>query len=135
MCHHESTVFRDKATDFVYCPVCQFPIGGDIAVSLGDTTLAKYIELARSRLVILFYAPWDGVSLELMPLFNECIRYCGDRAVLVSVDVSQNPESKRRFGINVLPTIIVIENTHEVNRIIGPIGRFDLDRLISNSGI
>ena len=131
LCGHESTIFRDKKTDYVYCPVCQFPIGGSIAVPLGDTTLPKYIELCRKRMLILFHAPWDGLSHEFLPLFNNSVTLSGQHAVLVSVDISQNPECKRRYGITVTPVITIFENGHESNRIVGPVTRFDLERLIT----
>jgi thioredoxin-like negative regulator of GroEL len=135
LCGAESPFYRDKDTERTYCPFCQFPIGGDKAVALDDTNLEKYIEISRSRMIILFYAPWDYASHDFIAMFDSCVALTANRVVLISIDTTKNPEVTRKFGINILPTIIVIEYGKEANRVLGTISRYELERLIVNGKI
>jgi thioredoxin 2 len=131
LCSSKVTLFQDKSTDPAFCPVCSFPMSGETAVALGDINLQKYIELCSSRLVICFHAPWDDVSRDFMPIFDELSLPVRKYAVLISVDISHNPEVARHFGIQMLPTLVIVEGHREVNRIIGALSRYDLSRIVS----
>jgi thioredoxin 1 len=132
MCSTSVSLFRDKFTDPAFCPICSFPMAGDAAVPLGDINLPKFIELCSSRLVICFHAPWDSVCREFLNLFDEISQPARKWAVLVSVDISNNPEMARHFGIQMLPTLVIFEGHHESNRIIGALSRYDLSRVVSD---
>lgn len=129
ICGKISAILIDKATDYAYCPLCQFPIRQDTSVPLGDATLPKFISLCKLRLIIAFWAPWAPGARDFMPLFDISARMFRDRAVFVSIDVSENPEMNRLFGIDILPTVLVFEYGKEINRLLGSVSAFDLERL------
>ena len=136
VCGEESTIFLDKSSDFAYCPLCEFPIRIESSIPLGDATLEKFIDRCKYRMVICFWAPFNRESEEtLIRLDMDVEKAHLNKTVLISVDISRNPEMGRRFGIEVLPTIIIMENHREDNRVIGGVRQFDIDRLINSGSI
>ncbi len=132
LCGNVSKVFRNKDTDYSLCPVCQFPIRSDSAIPLTDANLNKFIEQSRIPMVVVFWAPYDPVCRDFMPLVDGAVTYSkGNGAIVASVDVSRNPEMKRLFGIMELPCILLFDRGIEMNRIVGAISQYELDRLIS----
>jgi len=130
VCESEITVFKDKSTDRVYCPVCQFPVDPDGPVPLDDIICHRFIEMVKKPALILFWAPWDKKSDEMYSMLAAESRYPKKNTILASINVAENPESRRHFGIDILPTFILMYFGRETNRIVGPISSFDLSRMM-----
>lgn len=80
--------------------------------------------------MILFWAPWEKESEEVFELLALELEMPDNRMILASVDIGKNPESKRRYGIEMIPTIVIMSFGREINRIVGVVRRFELSRLI-----
>lgn len=50
----------------------------------------------------------------------------GNRLPVRSVDIERHPELRRRFRINLLPTFVVVQDSVELARFIGPHSRREL---------
>ena len=135
LCGRTSPIYRDKETENAYCAFCQFPIRNRDSVALDDRELAKFVDISIRPIVALFWAPYSAESREFLSIFDMVATELETKAVLVSVDISINPEAKYRWGIQVLPTIIIIDKGQEVNRVLGALSRFDLEWLIKNGAI
>lgn len=131
ICAHVSPVLIDKATDYAYCPVCLFPIRKDSSVPLGDATFPKFLGLCKKRMIAVFWAPWAPGARDFIPLFDITARAFQDKTIFVSIDISDNPEMNRFYGIEILPTVLVFEYGREINRLLGAVSAFDLERLAS----
>lgn len=130
LCNKESQVFKDKATDKVFCPFCQFPLDLTLPIPLDDITISKFIEMAKRPVMILFWAPWEKESEEMLELMSLELEMPAKRMILASVDIGKNPESKRRYGVEMIPTLVIMSFGREINRIVGAVRRFELSRLI-----
>jgi thioredoxin 2 len=130
VCNKESRVYRDKMTDRVFCPYCQFPMDSRGPIPLDDITIARFIEMVLKPVMILFWAPWEKESDDMVTLFSLEVETPQNRMILASVNIEKNPESKRRYGIELVPTIVIFSFGREINRVIGPIQRFEISRLI-----
>ncbi|MGB3977124.1 MAG: thioredoxin domain-containing protein [bacterium] len=130
ICNTTSRVFKDKATDRIFCPSCQFPLDSGLPIPLDDVTISKFIEMAKKPVMILFWAPWEKESEEVFELLALELEMPDNRMILASVDIGKNPESKRRYGIEMIPTIVIMSFGREINRIVGVVRRFELSRLI-----
>ncbi|MBN1296772.1 hypothetical protein JXA80_08315 [bacterium] len=130
VCGTTSTAYKDKATDRVYCPVCQFPVEPDGPIPLDDLRIGRFIEQVTGSPLILFWAPWDHSSGEVYLLLAKESQKIGTSRVVAAVNVAENPESKRQYGIEILPTIVIFSFGREINRVVGPVTSFELSRLI-----
>lgn len=130
VCSYNAPVFKDKSTDRVYCPVCSFPLDPDGPIPLDDLTITKYVEVVTKPTLILFWAPWEKSSDEMRQLLAVETQSPRSTHIAAVVNVDENPESRRHFGIELIPTIIIYSFGREVNRIVGVLSSFDLSRLM-----
>lgn len=72
------------------------------------------------KLTILdFNATWCGPCRQFAPAFEEAAAKYGTRATFVSVDVDQNPQTAAAFGVDAVPTVIIIQPNGKMIRYVG----------------
>ena len=69
--------------------------------------------------VIDCWAPWCGPCLMVAPVIEELARTYAGKVVFGKLNVDENPETAARFGIMSIPTLLIMKNGNEVDRIIG----------------
>ena len=65
--------------------------------------------LAKSRMVVDFTATWCGPCRRIKPLFASAQQRFADQAVFVIVDIDECEETRERFNVSSIPTIVLIE--------------------------
>ena len=91
-------------------------------------TDASYEQVVHSQKVvlILFWAPWSAPDRAMMPVINALsLQYLG-RVKVGRVNVDENPDIARKFGIKGIPTVVVLKDGSEQERVVGvaPESRF-----------
>ena len=67
-----------------------------------------------------FWATWCGPCRMLGPVIEELAEeYEGKDVVIGKVDVDENPELARRYGVMQVPTVLLLQNGEELAREIG----------------
>lgn len=99
-----------------HCGSCGKPLPW--LVSATDTTFD--VE-ARSSVTVLvdLWAPWCGPCRFVAPVLEELAREFAGRLKVVKVNVDENPRTQARFGAMSIPTLVVLRNGREVDRIVG----------------
>jgi thioredoxin 1 len=87
-------------------------------VSLND---ANFEAVTSKGLPVLvdFYADWCGPCKALTPVVTELASEFEGRAVIAKVNVDEAPELAGRFGVRSIPTLVLLENGEETDRIVG----------------
>ena len=66
-----------------------------------------------------FWAPWCGPCRMLGPVMEDlAVRYEG-KALVAKVDVDEEPELARRFGVMNIPTVVFLKQGREFDRKVG----------------
>ena len=68
--------------------------------------------------VVDFFATWCGPCKMLAPILSDVEKEVSDVA-FIRVDVDQEPDLARRFGIMSIPTLVFLKNGEEVIRTAG----------------
>ena len=96
------------------------------AVSSATTSVvqindANYEETVRSHQVVLllFWAEWSAPDRKMMPIIDALSKDYVDRVTIGKVNVDDNPELARKFGIKGIPTVVVIKDEREQERRVG----------------
>jgi len=66
-----------------------------------------------------FFAEWCGPCKMQTPILEELKREMGDSVEIKKVDVDQDPEYAMKFGIQVVPTLVIEKDGKAVHRLEG----------------
>lgn len=82
-----------------------------------DQTFANETE---SGLVLVdFWAPWCGPCKMIAPVLEDLDSEIGDKVKIVKLDVDENQETAAKYGVMSIPTLIVLKDGKEVDKVIG----------------
>ena len=66
-----------------------------------------------------FWADWCGPCRMLAPLVDQLAGQYEGKVLVGKVNVDEEPELARRFGVMSIPTVVVLKNGQEVDRLVG----------------
>ena len=94
-------------------------------VSATDQTFDAEAQAAPAVLVDL-WAPWCGPCRFVGPILEELSREYAGRIKVVKVNVDENPALAQRFQAYSIPTMVVLKNGRQVDRIVGALPKSQL---------
>lgn len=65
------------------------------------------------------WAPWCGPCVVISPIVEELAKEYAGKVLFGKLNVDQNPRTSGRFQIFGIPTLLIIRNGKEVDRIVG----------------
>ena len=77
-----------------------------------------------------FYADWCGPCRMVLPIVDEIAEERGDLLV-GKINVNDNPDLAREFGVLSIPTLVVMKNGKVVNRVSGARSKAQILELVS----
>lgn len=74
----------------------------------------------RNDLVLVdFWAPWCGPCRALAPTIEEVSKDYAGKVVVGKLNVDENPQTAECFQVFSIPTLLIMKNGQEVDRIVG----------------
>jgi thioredoxin 1 len=89
---------------------------------LTDATFDEEIGSASGPVLVDFWAEWCGPCKMIAPVLEE-IAGEQDQLRIAKLNVDDNPDAARRFGVMSIPTMIVFKDGQEAKRLIGAKGK------------
>src|SRR5262245_33565201 len=89
---------------------------------LTDATFDEEVNGSETPVLVDFWAEWSGPCKMLAPVLEE-IAGEHDSLRIAKLNVDDNPEAARRFGVMSIPTMIVFKDGQEAKRLIGAKGK------------
>jgi thioredoxin 1 len=94
--------------------------------TLSDATFDEQIGSSTEPVVVDFWAEWCGPCKMIAPILEEI---AGEQVGVLKVaklNVDDNPDIARRYGVMSIPTMIVFKDGQESARIVGAKGKSQL---------
>jgi thioredoxin 1 len=84
---------------------------------------AHFDEIIQQHPLMLIdcWAAWCGPCRIIAPIIDELARDYAGRVTVAKLNIDENPKTAMRFGIMSIPTLLVMKNGKEVDRIIGAV--------------
>jgi len=77
------------------------------------------------------WAAWCAPCRAIAPIVDQLAKEYSGKVVFGKLNVDENPETTQRFGIMAIPTLLVMKNAKEVDRVIGALPKNQLETKIS----
>ncbi len=86
-------------------------------VNATDKTFAT--ETSEGLVLADFWAAWCGPCKMIAPVLEELDAEMGDKVKIVKVDVDENQQTASQFGVMSIPTLVLMKDGKEVDKVIG----------------
>ena len=92
-----------------------------MANELFHFTDANFEETINKNKIVLidFWAGWCGPCRALAPTIEELAKEYAGKVLVGKLDVDENPKTAERFQVFSIPTVVLIKDRCEVDRIVG----------------
>jgi thioredoxin 2 len=90
------------------CGNCHRPLPW--IVDATDDTFADVAEKASVPVVVDLWAPWCGPCRMVSPALAEVAGQMAGRVKLVKVNVDSSPRLQQRFGVQAIPTLLILRD-------------------------
>jgi thioredoxin 2 len=87
---------------------------------------------ARVPVVVDLWAPWCGPCRLVAPILERAARARAGRLKVVKVNVDELPEVSARYGVQGIPTLLLLDRGREVARQVGALPAAAFDRWLDS---
>jgi thioredoxin 2 len=94
-------------------------------VSTSDDAFAA--DLDTTLLVLAdFWAPWCGPCRMVAPVLGDLSKELAGKLKVVKLNVDDNPQTARRYGVQGIPLLVLFKDGREVDRVVGAVPKSTL---------
>jgi thioredoxin 2 len=88
-------------------------------VKVTDANFAAEIERSPLPVLLDMWAPWCGPCGMVAPVIEELAAEMAGRVRVAKLNVDENPATAARFGVQSIPTLLLLKGGRELDRIVG----------------
>jgi thioredoxin 2 len=85
-------------------------------VDAGDGTFASVAEKAPLPVLVDLWAPWCGPCRQVSPALAQVATDLAGKLKLVKVNVDESPGLQQRFGVQAIPTLLILRDGKVIAR-------------------
>jgi len=103
------------------CGKCHKPLpAGDVKpVIVTDANFVAVVAASSLPVLLDLWAAWCGPCRMIAPIVEQLAAELSGRVLVGKLDVDANPVTASRFNVQSIPTLLIIKEGREVDRLIG----------------
>jgi thioredoxin 2 len=101
------------------CGKCKAPLPAGTPQPVTDASFAQDVERSPVPVLLDAWAPWCGPCHMLAPIVDQLAAELVGRVRVVKLNVDDNPRTAARFDLRSIPTLLVLKDGREVDRLVG----------------
>ena len=82
-------------------------------------------------LVVDCWAAWCAPCRAIAPIVDELAKEYSGKVVFGKLNVDENPETTNKFGVMAIPTLLVMKDGKEVDRVVGVVPKNQLESKVN----
>jgi thioredoxin 1 len=99
-------------------------------VTVTDADFEKVVLKSQGAVLVDFWATWCSPCRIMGPVVEDLAEEYSGRLTVAKLDVDQNPSATQEFGIQSIPTLLLIDRGNPVERLVGVQPRRHLQHLL-----
>ena len=88
-------------------------------LAVTDATFEQEVLQSPVPVVVDFWAEWCGPCRMLTPILEELSTEITGKAVIVKVNIDQNPQIASQLGVRSIPTMILFKGGQAISNMVG----------------
>jgi len=103
------------------CGRCRSPLPAvaSTPITVTDSNYAEVVESSPLPVLLDMWAAWCGPCRLIAPVIETLAGELAGRVLVGKLDVDANQRTAARFGVQSIPTLLILKNGKEAGRIVG----------------
>jgi thioredoxin 2 len=121
-CGAKNRVPADKLREGLtpICGQCKSELTGAVdPVIVTDANFTQEVEQSKLPVLLDMWAPWCGPCRMIAPVIEQLASELAGKVKVAKSNTDENPMTASRFNVRSIPTLLVLKDGKEVDRIVG----------------
>ena len=115
------------------CGRCKTPLGGSAhPVIVTDANFAEEVERSPLPVLLDMWAPWCGPCRMIAPTIEQLAGELAGRVKVAKLNTDENPMTGSRFNVRSIPTLLVLKDGKEIDRLVGAFPKQEILRRLES---
>lgn len=114
------------------CGSCKTPLSASTHPTIvTDANFAEEVEKATLPVLLDMWAPWCGPCRMIAPIVEQLAGEMAGRVKVAKLNTDDNPMTASRFNVRSIPTLLVLKDGREIDRLVGALPKQEILRRLS----